>query len=199
VASAADGVPEQALIAEPVPDIQPIVGDAVAVARLDTAAMVDVPGRLPLRRLEGEVERAEVREVDARGEIGLAEQVVVPRYGVVAGVLEVHRKGRAAREDEAAADPALLLADDMDIVSEPGALRPAGVEEGLEDVLEGLPAGSAAAPHDDALCPERPTAHRLEREVQAAEFRIAAGERAVRELDIVRVRHAREEIGRAHV
>src|SRR6184192_2801907 len=131
--------------------------------------------------------------MDAGREIGLAKEVGVALNGVVTGVLEVHRKGRAAREDEAAADPALLLADDVDIVSETGALRPAGVEEGLEDVLEGLPAGSPAAPHDDALCPERPTAHRLEREVQAAEFRIAAGERAVRELDIVRVRHARDE------
>src|SRR5256885_11941280 len=42
---------------------------------------------------------------------GLAEEVVMTLYGIVAGVLEVHRKGRAARKDEAAADPAFLLAD----------------------------------------------------------------------------------------
>src|SRR2546429_2468404 len=73
--------------------------------------MMDVPGRLPLRRLEGEVERTDAREMDAGREVGLAEEVVMTLYGIVAGVLEVHRKGRAARKDEAAADPAFLLAD----------------------------------------------------------------------------------------
>src|SRR5207244_5636616 len=58
VAAAADGVPEHTLIAEPVPDIQPIVADAVAVPSLHAAEMMDVPGRLPLRRLERDVERA---------------------------------------------------------------------------------------------------------------------------------------------
>src|SRR5437879_7594923 len=130
--------------------------------------MMDVRGRPALRRLEGEVERTDAREMDAGREIGLSEEVVVTLYGIVAGVLEVHRKGRAARKDEAAADPAFLLADHvLRLRAEAGALRPAGVEEGLEDVLEGLPAGSPAAPHDDALRPERPPAHRLERGAHA--------------------------------
>src|SRR5438874_9022498 len=111
--------------------------------------------------------------MDAGREIGLAKEVGVALNGVVTGVLEVHRKGRAAREDEAAADPALLLADDVDIVSETGALRPAGVEEGLEDVLEGLPAGSPAAPHDDALCPERPTADRKSTRLNSSHVEIS--------------------------
>src|SRR5437016_14555035 len=101
--------------------------------------MMDVPGRLPLRRLEGEVERTDAREMDAGREIGLSEEVVVTLYGIVAGVLEVHRKVRAARKNEAAGDPAFLLADHvLRLPAEAGAVRPAGGGEGPEDGLEGL-------------------------------------------------------------
>src|SRR5437879_13049938 len=95
--------------------------------------MMDVPGRLPLRRLEGEVERTDAREMDAGREVGLAEEVVMTLYGIVAGVLEVHRKGRAARKDEAAADPAFLLADNvLRLRAGAGALITAGHGEALQ-------------------------------------------------------------------
>ena len=131
--------------------------------------------------------------MQAAAQPGLAEQVGVAARGIVRGIFEVHRERHRAGENEAARHRALLLADVGIGVAETLGLRLARIEQCPEDVAHRLPARGAAAVDQHAARRQRPAGHRLDAEMQPGELRIAAGEGAVGELDLVGLRHARRE------
>ena len=176
--------PGSALVADPVAQHVPVIREPV------TVDMVHVPAVLPFRGLVGEVEPApQPREMDARRQRRIAQQVVATPRGILAAVFEVDGERRAAREDEAAGDGGELVAEFL--ASEPVLSKLDGRTKARRTSRDRGATALAAAELHQAVDAQRPPVRRLDRPVHAEHFRPAGGE-AVAERDAVRVRKPRE-------
>ena len=129
--------------------------------------------------------------MDAPGQRRVAEQVRAGAGRILAGVLRVHRERHFPGKQQAARDRRLLVG---------GVLPYVGVEALIFGRIENCPqqvgyraASARTAPKlHQAVQSQRPAARRLHGKLDAAEARIAAGERALVE-DVIGLRQPRLE------
>ena len=106
VTLSAHAVAGHPIVPAPVPDDVPVVG---LTERVD---LMCVPAVLPLRHLVGEIEAIpQPRQVESRGQRGVAQPPALFARAVLAGVLEVHGERLCGRENELAGQRGSLIAE----------------------------------------------------------------------------------------
>ena len=158
--------PRARFIAEHAPVAAPVADHVIFVAQTVLIDTVSVPGVLPLADFELQRQvLAEQREIEARGQRGIAEPQVAEGRCVFAGVFEVDRERGRPLENEARGQRSDLVPELLIVVV---ARR---IEEGFEQIGERIGSISAAVLHD-ATHAERPARERRDR--QDAHRRFAA-------------------------
>ena len=156
-----------ALVAAPVPE------GVVAVGVTEGVDAVLEPRVLPLRHLVSEVEAIpQPRQVEPRGQRGVAHPPAFLARAVFAGILKVDGEGVRGREHELAGQRGRLIAE---IRVGPGVVAAQRVEKPTEQTPQRL-VTVAAAVLQDAAGAHGPAAHRVHRDLHAEESRIAASD-----------------------